>query len=303
MATTRRAAAPAAKTTTPAKTAAPKRDVVKSGSSAKLPEYMRSQAGKGMEGMGAGDFEMPRVKLLQGISEELTMYDGVKAGEFFHTLAERGLGTELSITILHISKRFVLWRPRWDGGGILARADDAIHWSPANAEFEVSADKSKRRKVKWCTKPTVAESGLAEWGTSDPEDPNSQPAATLCYVVVVHLHDFPELSPVALLLQRTALRGAKKLFGKLKVSGAPIFGLKFIAESVDDSSTAGDFKNWRFTSDGYVDEEQFAEFEAMHEGFGRTGVNVRDIEGAQDEAPEESRAGAREESARRERRF
>lgn len=303
MATTRRAA-PAAKTAknVPATRQAPK-NMVQAGSAAKLPEYMRSQAGKGMEGMAAGDFEMPRIKLLQGISEELEMYDGVKAGDFFHTLAEQGLGTELNVTILHISKRYVLWRPRWDGGGILARADDAVHWSPSNAEFEVSADKSKRRKVKWCTKPTVAESGLAEWGSFDPEDPNSQPAATLCYVYVVYMHDFPQLSPVALLLQRTALRGAKKLNGKLKVSGAPVYGLKFIVESVDDSSTEGDFKNWRFTSDGYVDQEQFVEFEAMHNGFAKTGVNVRNIEGAQDEMPEESRAGARDAAASKERRF
>lgn len=291
MAQTKTKAAPAARKQEAAP-AAKKQEVVKAGGSSKLPAFMRKGAGRGMEGLGAGDYEMPRVKLIQGISEEISLYNGVKAGDFFHTLAEESLGSELAITCLHISKRYVLWRPRWDGGGILARADDAEHWQPANAEFEVSTDKSKKNKVKWITKPTVAESGLAEWGSFDPDDPNSQPAATLCYVIVVYLHDFPDLSPVALLLQRTAIRGTRKLLGKLKVSGAPIYGLRFTMTSFDDNSSAGDFKNYRFTADGYVDEEQFEQFEQMHVGFSRTGVNVRDVEGAQDEAPAEAKAAA-----------
>ena len=254
--------------------------------SSSVPAHLRKRAGQGTENLGAGDYEMPRLKLLQGLSEELQAYDGLRAGMFFHTMAEKPLGDKLTIVPLYISKRFVLWRPRppIDQGGILARADDGVHWSPAQGSFTVKVEKGKSRTVTWELAPTVVESGLAEWGTYDPDDPNSQPAATLCYVYVVHLPEHPELSPVALFLQRTAVSAARKLAGKLKISGAPIYGCKFEMSSFLDERNGNKFNNYRFASTGFVeDEDECAQYEAMWKGFKSTGVNVKDLESAQEE--------------------
>lgn len=273
---------------------------------APLPAFMRKDAGRGTEGLTTKDIEMPRIKLLQGLSPELEQYNNVKSGEFFHTIAEKSLGKELEMVPLHISKRYVLWNPRWDGGGILARADDAVHWQPPKGSFRVHTDKSKKpeSEVTWTLAPTVPESGLAEWGTFDPKDPGSQPAATEAFVIVVNLVKHPELSPVALLLQRTALTPAKKLNAKLKLSGSPIFGLRFNMTSFVDHRQPGDFNNYVFEMLGYVEDEAYYEHcRELYENFSKSGVQVRDMEGAQDEGGSGGGGGGPREDVSGEKKF
>lgn len=253
-------------------------------SAPQLPEHMRGKAGKGIGNLDASDYEMPRIKLIQGISEEIQTFDGLKAGDFFHTLAEHSFGPALRIVPLYLSKRFVLWRPRPEGG-ILARSDDGVHWIPANATFDVQINKQGKR-VKWSTKGTVAQSGLAEWGTFDPEDPNSQPAATLCYAIAAALPDFPEYSPAVLLLQRSGVAPAKKLQGKIRISGAPSYGMIFNMSSFVDQSPNGPFHNYQFAGAGFVeDKDEFNQYEIWSQQFEAMGIQVKDLEGAQDEAP------------------
>lgn len=72
----------------------------------------------------------------------------------------------------------------------------------------------KIRNVKspivWDTKGSVDASGLLEWGTYNPDDESSGPAAQLAYEYLVYLPDRPELSPVVLGLFRTALPNARQ---------------------------------------------------------------------------------------------
>lgn len=254
-----------------------------------VPAFMKNAAGKGTENMTAADFEMPRIRLVQGTDQELiNTHDGLKVGDFFHTLAEVNLGSELDLVILHVSKRVVLWRPRppIDVGGILARADDGVHWSPADREFEVKIDK-KGNKVKWKTAKTVAESGLLDWGTFDPDDKDSQPAATLCHVYVVYMPDHPEYSPAILMLQRSAVKVARKLNGKLNIIGAtaPVYGQLYkMGSFLDTNAAAQQFKNYTFTAAGFVeDEKEYKRYEQLHEQFNKSGVQIKDIEGAQED--------------------
>lgn len=257
------------------------------GALAAVPEWAKGKAGVGTEKLTNQDIETPRIKLIQGTNPELEVYDGLKAGMFFHTLAEQSLGAgPIPIVPLFLSKRYVLWRPRKpiDMGGILARADDAVHWEPADVEFNVKVDK-QGHMVKWKTAKTVAESGLDKWGTFDPRDPNSQPAATECHVIVVATPSFPELPPAALFLQRSAIKPARKLLGRLKITQAPIYATKFNMESFDDEGPSGPFKNWRFTADGFVqDPEQGRLYEEMYESFKKLGVKVK-IEDEDNDAP------------------
>ena len=257
-----------------------------------VPDFMKGQAGDGLEDLGIGDYALPRVILIQNVSEELQTYDGLKPGAFFHTLAERDLGTELPIVLLHVSKRFVLWNPREAGGGILARADDGERWTPPNAEFQVKINKGAKT-VTWKTKSTVAESGLADWGTYDPDDPKSQPAATQVYACAVALPTFPELSPSVVLLQRAAIKPARNMLGKLKISRAPAYGVNLTMSSFVDTGPSGPFHNFRFTVAGFVEDEAvFKMYQELHEIFRSKGVQVRDLEKAQDDAPGAADAAA-----------
>lgn len=249
-----------------------------------VPEFMRGKAGAGTEDFSAGTYEFPRLKLLQGISPELQQFDGLKAGDFFHTMTERVVGTSVSVVPLYMSERYVLWAPLppIDSGGILARADDGVHWEPPDAEFKVKIDK-KGTTVTWRTARTVEESGLAKWGSYDPSDPKAQPAATKVYLMVVALPEHPEISPVAVLLQRSSIRPAQNLRGKLKFSPAPMYGTRVVMTSrVESNSANQQFNNFVFNLDGYVENaDEFAHYEHMHEQFKKAGVQVRDLESAQ----------------------
>lgn len=275
-----------------------------------IPDFMKGDAGKGTEGWSSTDFEMPRLKLIQGISPEIQNYDGVKAGEFFHTTLEESLGDHLTITVLNHSKRYVLWAPRppIDKGGILARADDAVHWNPPNAEFKVKVDK-RGTEATWRTARTVIESRLADWGTYDPSDPKSPPAATECHVLVVAVDEHPEIGPVALMLQRSALPIARKLLGKIKFAATrtPVYGQKYAMTSFVDGPQDQQFNNYRFTAAGLIDDEdQYHAYKEMTETFAKVGVTVRDLETAQDESSDGGNSGrvhVTEEMAGKETRF
>src|SRR5262249_33209856 len=51
-------------------------------------EYSLSHADEGMEGLRPEDLQQPRLKLIQGISSELDIYDDLRAGQFLHVQQE-----------------------------------------------------------------------------------------------------------------------------------------------------------------------------------------------------------------------
>lgn len=247
-----------------------------------VPDFMRAQAGLGHEALSASDVEVPRVKLMQAISPELEENNDLKAGDFFHTLADLNLGPIVRITPIFIDQRYVLWRPRETGGGILARADDGIHWSPPNTEFQVKLKSGQ--DVTWRTANTVAQSGLSNWGSSNPADANSPPAATRMYNVVVALADHPELPPAVVTLQRAAIKVARRFLGKMKITRAPSFGLIFSMRSTSEQGPGGKFYNYQFVADGMVtDKETYERNFDAYKYFKSQGINVKDLEGAQDD--------------------
>jgi hypothetical protein len=250
-----------------------------------LPDFMQEHVSLGTERLGAGDTEVPRIKLMQALSPELEEYS-VKQGQFWHTLAEENLGAEVRISPIFTDTRFILWRPRKSGGGILARADNGINWSPPNGEFAVKLDSGK--EVTWRTAPTVAASGLAEWGSSDPSDTGSPPAATRMYVFAVTFPDMPEMPPAVITLQRSAIKVARRFIGKLKITQAPSFGQIYKMTAVKDKNAAGqDFYNFAFTKDGLIEDKDLYESNyGYYKFFKSQGVNVKDLEGTQGDETE-----------------
>lgn len=247
------------------------------------PDWMKAGQGAGTDRLDTKDMEVPRIKLMQALSPEISQHNGLKPGDFWHTLAEQSLGREVLIVPIYIDKRYILWKPREAGGGILARADDGVHWNPANVTFDVPINKGKKI-VKWTTKDTVDESGLADWGSYDRDDPNSQPAATLMYTFVVAMPDYPDLAFAQLTLQRSSVKVARNIIGKIKLNPKPSYGRVFRMSSIEDSSPVGEFNNFRFTAEGYVqDQTAFDTYESLYKVFAKTGLNIKDIDSLQDD--------------------
>lgn len=256
-----------------------------------MPDFMKEFKGQGVENIGASDIETPRIKLLQLTSPECEQFDTAKAGGFWHTIAETYLGETLRIVPIYVDMRAILWRPRHEGGGILARSDDGIHWSPPNGEWTVRPYKDNKSTVVWRTKPTVAASGLLEWGSADPSDPSSQPAATKMYNIAVALPDFPELGAAVLTCQRSSVKPAKKFLGKLKLMGVPSYGTYFRMGSIREGEGSEAYYNYNFNADGFVqDQAQFMDYKEVYERFKELGLQIKDLEGAQDEVIEHGAA-------------
>lgn len=259
---------------------------VESGSLA-LPDYMAKYRNAGGEGADTSKLEMPRITLLQALSKEV-QEGGMKAGNFFHTIAEQELGEELKIVPILFRSQYILWNPRENGGGILARADDGKHWNPADAEFNVKIDK-KGTQVTWKTAETVEESGLAQWGTFDPKDPKSQPAATEMYTFLVAMPDHPELGLAVLALSRSQVRVARKFLSSLKFSELPFFGQQFVMKSVSDTNKNNEkFLNFKFVRAGFVPENEFPRYAGLYEKFRDQSFAVQDLDKMQQEDPADS---------------
>jgi hypothetical protein len=244
----------------------------------RLPAFVQELAGLG----SVGDVKVPRLKLLQASSSELTEFNNARQGEFWHSLINESFGSTVRICPIYIDWRFILWRPREAGGGILARADDGKHWTPADTEFTVKLDNG--HEVKWRTARTVAASGLNKRGSYDPSDPNSPPAATRMYSIVCSFPDQKKLPPAVVTLQRAANKVATKLISDLKVLRAPSFGVIFEMASLKDKSRSGEFYNYAFEMIGPVQdrafyEENFAQFRFFME----QGLKVKDLERAQED--------------------
>jgi hypothetical protein len=256
-----------------------------------VPEFMSGDAGKGLESVGAEDVSVPRIKLMQGTSPELTTFDDLRQGDFWHTANEVNLGQKFLAVPVYRDKRYILWRPQDSGGGILARADDGKTWIPANTSFEVKLDaKQGGKTVTWTTGDTVENSGLALWGTSDPEDSSSPPAATLMYNFVLVFPEHPELAPAILTFQRSTVGVARKFLGTLKTRNRPIFGQVYEFCSVGATNKDGKpFRSIVPRAAGLIaDKALYDRYKGMYETFAKSALQIRDVESLQVEAEEET---------------
>jgi hypothetical protein len=223
-----------------------------------LPAYLQGVADTTKDNFTSDDVAIPAIKLLQGTSPECQDFDAASPGVFWHTGLDIPLGKELVFIPCSRRRKYLLQAPLDDGQGVLARADDGETWD-RTGEWTVQVD--KKTKVQWkIDNLSVEKSGLTEWGTYDPTDEDSPPAATLFYDYLVLIPDLMDAGPVVISLARSAIKKAKKgLNDKIalhKNNGRPMQALMFLAKPVVENSPSGDFYNWSFTGAGFVQEEK-----------------------------------------------
>ena len=211
------------------------------------------------DGFSSDDVAIPTIKLLQGLSDEIGE-DDASPGMFWHTGAGESLGAEFEFIICSRRKRYLLMAPisaNVEGGPILAQANDGKTWD-TTGEWEIPID--KKNKVTWKIEDLdVQKSGLAAWGSFDPEDSNSPPAATLMYEYVVLLPNHLDWGPAVMLITRTAIKRAKKgLNDKILMhqnNGRPMQSVLFKAFVTEESAGANmDYFGWKFAGRGFVND-------------------------------------------------
>jgi DNA polymerase I-like protein with 3'-5' exonuclease and polymerase domains len=167
----------------------------------------------GFGNIDATDMIIPRLKLLQGLSPEVKENPReFFQGEFYHSALGECMGPSLKVIPLQIRKSHELWAPRDSGEGLLASCNDGVHWDKPHTKFRV---RIKGREIVWDTKGSLEESGLDQFGTSDPGNSKSPPAARLTYRIAFWLMDHPELSPVMMITSRTASVSTKEMVSRM----------------------------------------------------------------------------------------
>lgn len=264
-----------------------------------IPDFMKGHERKGTELVSIDDVATPRITLLQALSKEVVEYDHLRPGNFFHVQEEYVFTKPFIITPIFLDVRYILWNPRNSGGGILARADDGVHWNPADVEFTVKLDKKDGGDtVTWKTAKTVQQSGLDQWGTMNPKDPQSPPAATKMFNFIVAFPEHPELGAAVLTCQRSSITVGRHWNAKLKSGSSPIYGRQYLVSSVDDRNKRGEeFKNLKITSAGFLqDQHLFQEYATAYEAFKGRGFDIKDIEGLGDEEVGDAASNAKGEA-------
>ena len=232
-----------------------------------LPAHLQGGKTTRIGNIDQSDLVIPRVKLLQAVSPEVTQYDGAKPGMFWNSIAGESMGDELAFIPILLRKTYMLWSPRGDSRGILARANDGIHWDNADQEFEVKPKKSPK-PVKWRIGKNVSDFNMDQFGSSVPDDPASAPAASLTYNLIMFFPDYPELSPAMVINTRSAVKPARNLISKIEMKPVEHFGQRYIMRPMVQKSADGDFFNYDYISDGFVEDPILYErckelFEAM----------------------------------------
>lgn len=262
---------------------------------AAVPAFMRQDIDAGKENIGREDMEIPRMILVQGTHTDLLRdYNDLRPGHFFHPAAEYIFDEPFRGVVIHMDRRYILWRPLEDGGGILARSDDAVHWSPGSGEFTVKLDKKDGgHTVTWKMAKTVQQSGLANWGTMNPADSNSPPAATLMLNYLLAFPDYPDLLPAVLTFQRSGIREGRRFNTKIKTVRTPIFGSvwEFGAREAQNKNNQTYFEIGVKSAGLVEDEDLYNMYKSANQTYGQTGLSIKDIEGLQNDDPSGIDAG------------
>jgi hypothetical protein len=244
------------------------------------PDYLQGKIITGLENFRNEDLKLPLVKLMQGISPELDQYDQLRPGYWLHTSAEYVFKGPFLVVPLYHNTRYMLFAPRENGGGVLARADDGIHWSPADTTFEVKLDaKYGGKVVKWRTARTVKESGLDQWGSSDPSNPNSQPAATEMLSYTMAFWEHPDMFPAILTFQRSSITTGKDFGTNIISKNASPHHLIYQFSSRKVANNSGqEYYTIAYTGRGYVPKHLIDEYDEMHKRFAALGIRNKDID-------------------------
>lgn len=251
--------------------------------SAGLPAYLQGKKKEVSIGnVDRSDLIIPRIKLLQSVSPELDANDNAKKGNFWHNVASENLGDSFRAIPIIMRKSWVLWAPRGDDRGVLARANDGVHWDQEPGMKFTVKPKNSPVDITYILGETVHERfngapALSEFGSSIPGDKNSPPAAALTYQFLWYLPDFPHLSPAVVINTRSSVKPAKGLLSKIDMRPEDHYAQAYSVGVTKQKNAANEeFYNYTFMADGYATEEEYEHCKALYEQFKEAGWRADD---------------------------
>ncbi len=183
-------------------------------------EFLEAQSGVGFEGIGAEDFQIPFLRILQPLSpqvdEDADEYvSGAKSGMFANTVNNRLYGTTINVIPLMYKKIWLEWAPH--RGGLVGRHEPG--------SIPVNKDKFSSWKA-----------------VSDSEEPNDIAEHHVFYVIAA---EHPEEGPMVFSLWSSGIKHARNwntqiMMTKLPSGNrAPFFSSVWKLETVRNKNDAG----------------------------------------------------------------
>jgi hypothetical protein len=229
--------------------------------------------GAGTERLDKSAIKPPRLKLLQAMSPELMDNEDLRAGMFVNSVTEENF-KEITLMPVILWTSFILWGDRDEGHGLLARADDGVHWDNPHVHYE----HPKMKGVVWSTADTVRESGLANWGSSNPSDPQSKPAAREYFNVLCLNVDDLDGTPFILSFYSAALKYGHKFRDSIAAFShkGPAWQRQFKLKAATDQRGDDKFFVPKLTADGYTtdDAKKFNAAAQLYEAAMKVGMDV-----------------------------
>lgn len=241
--------------------------------------------------IGVEDMKRPNLRLLQDLSPEVKDL-GMDPGQFYVDVLGIPLGNEVTFTVIGLRKRFILWNPQRNVEPmIFATSSDGISWDPDYRTGEDTAHKTFEAviknvgKIKWETKGSVAESGLAEFGSSVPSDKRSKPAAAKTWDVLMYLHlPDEELLPVGMSLSRSKVDAGDRLSTICFGTSLDPRRLKLKFKAVRAKGDDGEYYNISTPiRAGHLDDDTFMKMVELSKRFEKFSVDAE--AGERDSAP------------------
>lgn len=206
-------------------------------------EERNEYVGRGSEAVTTNDLAIPRLKLLQMINDEVQpghpkQVEGAQAGMIMNSVTEE-LYTSMFVINLSFTKKFVVWRTRKTGGGMVGTYD--------SQEEALEA---------------LAEQGLAEKDHEIKENPTH---------LVLLLDDEGNPKGVAM-LDMPGVKVKKSKVWNTRINdeekqGNPRFGCVWQLGVVSESNNSGNYFNYDVTLVAHAPDDLYDQAVAIYDGL------------------------------------
>lgn len=186
----------------------------------KLPTTTAPQGARGFEEEDKGDLIIPRIKLVQDLSDE-RKNKLATAGDLINSLTKEKLSGNF-IPVLKTSQN-IKWRDRADGGGILCRAYDGKTGIPADTTFPPK---------------NCVVCGQCEFDNTK-QGKEAQPLCTKYMNFLGFMEG--ERFPIVLSFCRTYYAEGKRMFSLAKFSGKDMWATKYAVTTKEESKNKNDW--------------------------------------------------------------
>lgn len=209
-----------------------------------LPDYMNKSAGRGNEDVNASHLTIPRVKLLQKMSDEVDRHHAnyvkdAKDGDFLNSLTRENYGDSIYVLPIKFKEEFAVWRKRDAGGGLIGTFK-----SEADARAAVTANEK-------------------------PQDLDIVQGHS--HFLLIKNAQTGELSkPVIMDFSSSKLRVSRNWNSQIDIKGGDRFtGLWKLTSVAATAKNKAQFMTLEVSYIGYATEEDYRAAEAYYEQFSR----------------------------------